>query len=363
MRFLKTYKIFEVNLRDVATITKDFDEYFTISFEFEIETGDAENIKVDFSEFDRDSVEEVISIIKTDLAIRKKVEKDFVEELCYLVLDHIISDDFDLKTFDEIFTNTPVVNERQKEILNHTKSVIISFISSDDLEFLKSKVFEYLPRFTENWSDRMEFIGDATLDRGIEIKPKTYVNSISEAIQLLNDFFRDLKGQDYWKFTEKTGLHINIGTKSESNWNPIKGLLLLNDFSKSENTPYVFKDMEWRWTNKFCGSMLPQISKLPEREKQALKRKCDLGDINSTESILNQFLDRKVNIWGIKNLGFNISKLSSNYVEFRYVGCEVEESVVIDKLKYFAFIVYAMTNPNYKRNEYLKKLYKFIDGL
>ena len=60
---------------------------------------------------------------------------------------------------------------------------------------------------------------------------------------------------------------------------------------------------------------------------------------------------------------FNLLKLEHNYVEFRYVGGEIDKNTLIEKLKYFCFVVYAMTNDNYKKNEYLKKLYKFVDNL
>ena len=78
---------------------------------------------------------------------------------------------------------------------------------------------------------------------------------------------------------------------------------------------------------------------------------------------LDLFLTKKVNDIGFKNLGFNITKLSSDYVEFRYAGGDIPKEVLIDKVKYCAFVVYCMTNPEYKKREYTKKLYKFIDTL
>ena len=78
-------------------------------------------------------------------------------------------------------------------------------------------------------------------------------------------------------------------------------------------------------------------------------------------SIRPEHISRVVEV--CKNLGFNITKLSSDYVEFRYAGGDIPKEVLIDKVKYCAFVVYCMTNPEYKKREYTKKLYKFIDTL
>ena len=207
-------------------------------------------------------------------------------------------------------------------------------------------------------------VEDATLERGIEIKPKKYLTTLSDGIQMIEDFYDDLSKQDYWKFSTRTGLHINIGTnKKDIEWNPIKGLLMMNDFNEGENTPYVFKDMTWRFNNNFCGSLIPAIKKMDRESIDKLKESIDLHDIKSAESILNKFLVDKLKEWGHKNFGFNLTKLDLNYVEFRYAGGEISKDVLIEKLKYFSFVVYTMTNPEYKKKEYLKKLYKFVDNL
>ena len=63
---------------------------------------------------------------------------------------------------------------------------------------------------------------------------------------MINDFYSDLEKQSYWKFTEKTGLHINIGSNNKVEWNPIKGLMLLNDFNKEDNIRnYTTTALSW----------------------------------------------------------------------------------------------------------------------
>jgi hypothetical protein len=365
MEFIKKWSLFneEINPKDIGYIESNFDDYFTISFEFEIETKDLTDIKINFDEYDDEVFDEVIKTAKSDLSIRKRSEIEIINKLSLSILDMVELGTPTLEEFNKIFDTEPDDDYRKKQITSHLKSVIMSFISIEDLYHLKKMVFEKLPNFISKWGDSLDYVGDATLDRGIEIKPKTYVKSLSSAIELLSDFWNDLSAQDYWELTNRTGLHINIGVSGEVvKWNPIKGLLLLNDFSDS-NTPFVFKDMEWRMTNNFCGSMIPLINLMNDSKKLELKKLLDLGDLNKVEVLINDFLTTKVEEWGIKNLGFNISKLNQNYVEWRYVGGVVSKEVVINKLKYFSFLVYCMTNSDYKRKEYLKKLYLFIYNL
>lgn len=364
MKHLVKFSIFEeINPRDISFVSSEFDNFFTISFEFEIETVDNSNIKINFEDFDENMIEDIQTMVFHDLEIRRRNEKKLVKDRLYILLDHIEHDYISNELFDEIFSTDDIKVARDQEIIMYVKSMVMSFIFQEDLQYLKKQAKRYLPNFTRKWSRKLEYVGDATLDRGIEIKPKKYVKSISEAIELLNDFYDDLNSQTYWKFTEKTGLHINIGTKEQVQYNPIKGLLLLNDFSPRENTPLVFKDMTWRMNNKFCGSLIPSINSLPEKEKLDLKNSIDLKNVSSTENILNDFLTSKIKEWGFKNYGFNISKIQDKYVEFRYAGGEISKEVMIEKVKYFCFLVYCMTNKEYKRKEYLGKLYKFIENL
>lgn len=217
----------------------------------------------------------------------------------------------------------------------------------------------HMPNFIRKWNRKIDFVGDATLERGIEIKPKTYIPSLSESIEMINDFYNDLENQEYWHFSERTGIHINIGSNQKVKWNPIKGLLILNDFSDKDSTPYTFKDMTWRMNNKFCGSLIPYLKEMSDREKNII-RGLDINNLEESEEVLNNFLTKKVNQIGFKNLGFNITKLSDNYCEFRYAGGIIDREVLIEKVKYFAFVVYCMTNPEYKRREYIKKLGNYI---
>lgn len=362
MKNIIKFSLFEeVSNSDIRYIT-GLDDYFTVSFEFEIETDDKSNMKIDFDEIDDDDIEDIIKITKRTLNIRNSQEIEFLTDLVYELVDNIEYGDINLQIFNDIF-KSKYENARENEISSCLKSVVMSLISVEDLEYLKEKFIKDFPNFMKKWGTKMDFVGDATLERGIEVKPKTYTKSLSEAVEMLGCFYTDLNNQNYWKFTEKTGLHINIGSNKEVKWNPIKGLLLLNDFNDSGEVPLVFKNMDWRLNNKYCASLMPNIRSISDNDKRKIKRSVDLKNIKEAEVVLNKFISEKIKRWGIKNFGFNISKTSDNYVEFRYAGGDIPKDVLIDKLKYFSFIVYAMSNEEYKKKEYLKKIYKFVNEI
>lgn len=365
MKYILEFSLFEeVNPRDIAFI-ESMSDYFTISFEFEIETDDKTNIKIDFSVLqDDDVVDDIIDIVKHEMKLTKKKEKDLVENIIYSIVDALQGGMISNEILFDIFNPSNFKTDREADIASFTKSILMSHVSGGDLDYMKKQAKKYLPNFTKKWARKLDYVEDSTLERGIEIKLKKYITTLDDAIQMIEDFYDDMSKQNYWTFSSRTGLHINIGTnKKNFEWNPIKGLLMLNDFNEGDKTPYVFKNMTWRLNNSFCGSLISAIKKMDSRKISELKNSINLNNIKSAESVLNKFLVDKLKEWGHKNFGFNLTKLDLNYVEFRYTGGEISKDVLIEKLKYFSFVVYTMTNPEYKRKEYLKKLYKFIDNL
>ena len=353
----------EINPRDISFIESKFDNYFTIAFEFEIETDDVGNYQHDFAEIDEDVLDDTFKDVKKELGLTRRSDVIFLKSLLDSILELVDVDELDEMGFNSVFElSNP--DDIQIKISEFTKSILLSQITSNDFEYLSEMVRIHLKPFLDKWGDDVDLIGDVTLDRGIEIKPKTYLIGISKGIEMIEDFYSTLSTQDYWKFAPTTGLHINIGTTEEVNWNPLKGLLIMDDFNTNkERVPLVFKDMTWRQNNKFCGSLLESIYKMDSDKRFDLKNKFNIDNIQKTESDINSLLTNKVKEDGLKNFGFNITRIEQNYVEFRYAGGEISKEALIDKLKYFSFLVYCMTNVEYKRREYLKKLYKFIDSL
>jgi hypothetical protein len=359
MKFLKRFE--EINPKDIAFISDNLDDYFTIAFEFEIETDDTTGYVYDFSEIDDDLIEEVHDEIKSELKLRKNDQKIFLRNICDTITLMYEEDELSESSFEEIFDKSPL---EFKEIAEHLKSNLLSQIIANDFNYLKEKAQIHLKSFFDKWEDEVEFIPDVTLTRGIEIKPKNYVVGISRSIEMIEDFYTSLKSQTYWKFDTTTGLHINIGSTQKIKWNPIKGLLLMNDYSKNpEQVPLVFKDMIWRQNNRFCGSLLSSIYKMSDVQKEKIKNKIDFKDISEVETFLNDIISKRLIDQDPKNFGFNLTRLKLNYIEFRYVGGDIDKDVLIDKLKYFCFLVYCMTNETYKSKEYLTKIYKFVDTL
>ena len=48
------------------------------------------------------------------------------------------------------------------------------------------------------------------------------------------------------------------------------------------------------------------------------------------------------------------------YIEFRYAGGEIKEDVLVDKILYFCYLIYNMSEQNIDRKEYRKKLFMFL---
>lgn len=360
MKILK-FNLFEAKYSDIEFISS-LDKYFTIAFEFEIETDDRKNINIDFEDLnDQGIFDDALKIVKTDLKLSKQ-EYRFISSIINSIIDMIDTEEISNDEFLDLLDINRYSDKREIEIITYAKNNIMSHILTDDLGYMTKNVKKYLPQFTKKWRDEIMFIEDATLDRGIEIKPKTYLDGISKGIEMINDFYNDLNNQDYWHFSTRTGIHINIGIKDQKvEWNPIKGLIMLNDFNNDpEQVPFTFKKMTWRMNNNFCGSLLPAIKNIPKTDIDKVKNDLNLNDVKGVERILNKFISEKVKEWGHKSFGFNITKTEHNYIEFRYVGGLVDKEILIEKLKYFSFITYAMTSISYKRKEYLKKLYKFI---
>ena len=202
----------------------------------------------------------------------------------------------------------------------------------------------------------MKFEIDTTLKRGVEFSLKTYVNGIDKGVELVDDFYKEYELQDYWFMNERTGLHVNIGVNYKAKWNIFKGLLLIAD------KDFVFKDMEWRKISSYTKSLLPKIKEEIDSNKEIITKNVNYNDLEGLREYFNKLL---FEIWGKqeykKAFGFNFTHIPDlNYVEFRYPGGDISREVLIDKLYYFCYIVYAMVDDKFKRKSYLKKLYKFL---
>jgi hypothetical protein len=340
---------------------EDISNKFTCSIEIELETEDASEQIDDYSEDFIDGIIEKIknSVIKELLRIDNFEFSDLISDFIDNILQEVKYeyDDYDY-LFDKLLNDNKYKEKNyNKLIINLIRPQVLTYFFSDNYEYLENMIKDHLPNFYKKYSLDLKFELDNTLDKGIEISNKKYFNSINELIDLVNSFYEDFNNQEYWKFTDKTGIHINIGTKDKKEFNYIKGLLFLND---SGDNPFVFRNMMWRKNSEFCGSLLNELSKKEDILKKALN---NINNINQTETIINSELEFILKDIGYKKFGVNLTPIKRfNYVEFRYPGGDIDKNTLIDKILYFTYIIYLMTEKDEDVREYHKKLFKFLNN-
>lgn len=323
----------------------------------------------------------------------------YVNDIIDSILNLINIDDDDdiyIKKINKFQKN--IKDDLTNFVINKLDANIVKFIFEQNMQYLKYKLNEYLPKFVNKWGNtfKYELESDSDKKRILEFSPKTYINSLNECFEQLNDFYNEFENQNFWVMNERTALHVNIGIKNNNiKWNPIKGLLLMNDLNRDKRTPFVFSNIMWRLNNRFTKSLLDTIKNnltgeinidyntddnillhdLNFRHKKELDKhkeyilnnldKLNLHNIDIVENFINDFLIKANSEFYIKEFGIKLTELKDNnaYIEFRYVGGNVNKQIFIDKILYFCYIVYIMTNKDYKKEKYLKKLYKYIEYL
>lgn len=346
----------EYNKKDVD-ILKELDNQFTIAFEFELETDDTYSPE---NEDDEIIINQIRTSVHNQLRDDRTINPKFIDD----IIDQIELDDEDF-TYDELLNPSLYSNKNQKKIIDLIRAISMDYVN-DNLSYLLLKVREHLPNFYDKWSSIMKFEVDSSLDRGIEFSPLTYLSSITEAIDMINDFYDDFDRQSYWKFTQKTGLHINIGFKNKKDWNILKGVLFLSDDPTKNKVPYVFKGIERRIESKYAGSFKRLVFGRVKDDKDTFS--VDKSNLNNVEEYFNDYLINLLDTQGyesptyFKLYGLNITRLKKyNYIEFRYPGGVINKDVLIDKLFYFCYLCALMTEPDYKKKQYYKRLYGFLN--
>ena len=237
---------------------------------------------------------------------------------------------------------------------------------------------EHLPNFWSKWGETLDTKPDLSLPRNhnVELVNSTpmYMDGLDEAFEFLEDFFDDFDAQDNFKFTSETGLHTNIGylrtddegRKHEMNdYNVLKGLLFLNH-------EFALKNFEERkgsgWAGDLKVDVIKKIQDLFQKEKLGadkrltqtwLSRNFDLFEKTINDVVLKYSKSMK----NPKSIGFNITYVKSRgYIEFRYPGNEVTYEKMKDATLYYAHIVKAAADDDYKKEEYMKKLVAFVEN-
>lgn len=389
-------KFNEFNKKDKWFVTNEVSDQFTIGVEYELcanEDPDDEPPVEDYGKALKHVKEKTILAIErkgsygVQFNMTPKEYKEFIDDILGQVLDAYYDDNEDI-IYEEILNPQYYEDDYTKSfIIDTLAGNVMRFVDSQNIDYLIGRVKEKLPNFYKKWNRTLkyELEGDNEKQRIIEFSPKTYVDGLNKGIEQLNDFFNEFEKQDYWYFNNRTALHLNIGVKSKKiKLNPLKGLILLADFNRNERTPFLFKGIEHRLPNIHVGSMIDKLKELItdtlNREEHLDKRdyekldkykeylsgnvdKLDLHKLEELEEFMNDLLVRtNVDFW-VKEFGLNITQYKKGYVEFRFVGGDVKRDLVLDKLIYFSYITWAMADPEYKRREYTRGLYKLIGDL
>lgn len=362
LKFLsnRTKSINEVRLSKMVYFrNEDISSKFTTSIEIEMETKDMVGTDSDYDEKD---IPNIVSLIRNstikdigrmDITIDGELS-EFLDNIFFEIENDY--DDYDYILDDILSEKKYKKNKIKSDILSIIRPMVINYFFSENFSYLRKKIRSKLPNFYKKWKSDLKFELDNTLKRGIELSNSTYLKGINELIDLINSFYDDFETQNYWLFNKRTGIHINIGSVDKALFNPIKGILFLGDTGKN---PFVFNNMDWRKKSAFCGSLKSSISESSKKESLKL---LESGDISGSELVLNSELQSILIRDGYKNFGVNLRNLNKNYVEFRYPGGKIERSVLIEKILYFSYIYHLMTNQDFDKKEYHKKLYKFLSS-
>lgn len=348
----------EFNKQDKYLLQQKEDT-FTIAIEIELETRDTEKYSNAISEEKIKNI--MLNSVKKYVSYKEKnIEK-------YIEYAEDILDKLDFGEFSDNDENIEILEDyienEENDFIKNIYTIIhhdyLVYFISDDIDYLIKKIEKHLPNFYKKWASELKFEFDDTLDRGIEFSPNTYLIGIEKTIDFIEDFYSDFNKQNYWEMTNKTGIHINIGRTFKTNWNPLKGFLMISDVGEAS---YTFKNMLKRLDSEYTKSLFPMLKK--EIGQGTILRKLTLPNIQKIENVLNDYIVEKLKEKDPKKFGFNLTHIKkNNYVEYRYPGGKIDKEILIDKLFYFCYVTYLMTDKNFNRMKYVKKLYKFLTEL
>lgn len=171
-------------------------------------------------------------------------------------------------------------------------------------------------------------------------------NSYNVAINNLETVLDAINSDDDFGTNESTGLHINIGNIGNIDF--LKFILFIGE-------KYV-TDIFNRFNNQYAISTLKAIKEyLSDREPQETSKSYKML-ISELNDFINDNLPRQSFL--------NLNKLQSHgYIEIRGFGgknYENKKQEITNLIKRILYVLSIAENPNAHRNEYLKKISKFL---
>jgi len=275
------------------------------------------------------------------------------------------------------------------------------------IDALKAELWEAFPNFMSKYSSNLDFKEDGSLTCGIEftMDDPIYMTGLNNAFEFLRIFFEDYEdhGEIYFSMTEDTGLHTNIGYIADQgvrdgepyvelaeDYNLFKALLFLNDTYATEGVGFPSRQ-NMRWTHDVKQPAIDRIAAkiedlvnsagpsgpipFPDRKmsmvgtetrgKRGLLKDLIVKNFDEISKELSDVVAMTASRIGSKNVGFNTFHVNRrNYIEFRYPG---HEGLTYDIMKkatlYYAFLVKAAADPEFKKKEYEAELIGFINKL
>lgn len=227
---------------------------------------------------------------------------------------------------------------------------------------------EHLPNFMARYEDVLKFEDDMSLENGIEFSmdDPPYLTGLNAAIEFLKIFFADFNNQTNWVMSDRTGLHTNVGylpVDQHEDRDLFKGMLFLNDdmakrgFEKRKNSRWAMdiKRDALNMVSKGFGDAKVHIGEIIKDEDRMQQLKQRLSD-SVESSVMGKYT---------KSLGMNITQLVQyDYVEFRYPGQdEPTYANMVNATLYYAHLMKAISDEDYKKKEYITKLVGFFNNL
>lgn len=306
--------------------------------------------------FDETGIFDMASKFYDELSREREDKKEDIADAFAYYLINVVGADYFFEEFPFL--------EQYRDDLSSVGNVddLGDFFTSNKGDFFASA----FPNFWNKWGSDLDIVEDGSLKMGIEVVHGSYLKSIEEAMEFLDDFYADYNKQTVFMFHDTTGLHTNIGYKGNYNtedWNLFKAYLFLNE-------SFATRGFENRIYNRYSGP----VKKIIENYlKNQLKQPLDNMNFN-VRSIIKQIAEKNPNFFseieesmnniienqsarGAAYSGFTIR---SNRIEFRYPGGEMNKADLKSATMYYCYLVELATNPEYKRRDYLLKAVKFI---
>ncbi len=269
--------------------------------------------------------------------------------------------------FDIINTLTnPYDLIRENTILNFEEKAN-KFLNKKDLPFQYSnaKVGSYDSSGDDVTVWHIEDDGSLDTDAGVEIVSP--MMSVKDAIPIMKKMFAYIDKHGYTD--TDCGFHMHLshsdfkGRKFSESCDLLKVLLFVEE-------GYIFKEFDERVDNQYTASMLNQLDKKFKRTKETdIEHNLVRTDISENSANLRKlFLRfRKTNRFPAADHynGVNFESWSrygkNPHIEFRYLGgsnYHKKEKQILKVMGQYAFIIRLGLDPNLRKEEYIKKLYR-----